>query len=174
MQKLARTEATKEQQARLQKELSEPKDETVIPTTQEEREKVFLRELEREIKFEWHWERRASNRWDWMTNLTVVSKAIALSCTSVLLYLHGKPHEAEVTIPLLFLSAACMLGSILFPQYASTYKLPQRQEVHDQNARDYSIIHTKYVGGELTFQQAMEQFVEIRKQSVEAKVRRTP
>lgn len=139
------------------------------PTKEEE--EVFLSKLGSEIGWEWKWERRASDRLDWMRNLTVFSQIGVLACTAFLIGIQGK---GIVEWPFLLVLAVASTGSIFCPQYATLYRLVQRQEVHDARARAYEMIETNYKSGLLEFREAVQQFEVIRLQPNEAVVRTTP
>ncbi|MFI5303410.1 MAG: hypothetical protein ACHQYP_01330 [Nitrospiria bacterium] len=137
----------------------------------DEQMKAFLTELESEIGWEWHWEKR-HRRWTWGVNwATWVARVFLLALSTYQLSSYSKtPPELWVLFSVAFLSVMNM-G---LPLLSVTFRFQQRQEVHDRHAREYAVIKVEILSGRITFDQAVERFTEIRRQPTEAVIRRTP
>ena len=64
--------------------------------------------------------------------------------------------------------------NLALPVLVVALKPQQRQEVHDYNARRYSVIRTELMAGTITFKEAVKQFAKIRSEPTERTVRQTP
>ncbi len=133
-------------------------------------DRAFLSELESEIWWEWHWEKR-HRKWMWAVNWAGWACRILLLAFSTFListYANAVPRAWT-----LFAVAVLATLNLGLPVLAVTFRFQQRQEVHDRNARELSLIRTEFLAGTVTLSEGMQRFKEIRRQPTEAVIRRT-
>ena len=131
---------------------------------------AFISELDREIWWEWHWEKR-HRRWTWGVNWAIwVARVLLLALSTYQLSSYGKvPVQPWV----LFSIALLSVMNVGLPLLAVTFRFQQRQEVHDRNARAYSVIRVELLSGRVSLDDAVHRFKEVREQPTEAVIRRT-
>lgn len=133
--------------------------------------KAFLEELDREIVWEWHWEKR-HRRWGWgVTWATWVARVLILGASTYQLSSRQKGVDEAWVTGCVALLSVLNLG---LPLLAFTFRFQQRQEVHDRNARAYGVIRVEFVSGLATLRAAVDRFKEIRSQPTEKLIRSTP
>ena len=137
----------------------------------DEREAAFLQELDRELVWQWKWEKRyrrfvfALNWGTWVVRVLILSLAtFQISWAS-----HGAP-----SIWVLFSLALLSVLNIGIPLISSTFRPQQRQEIYDTHAREYSAIRIELVAGQIDLSTAIQMFTKIQRQPVEVLIRRTP
>ncbi len=135
------------------------------------RKAKFLEELESEIRWEWHWEKLNRRVHFWTDVGTWLSRFIILAAASYALATGAKDIE-KVWIVIIMIVFATLNFSL--PVLSAVLKSQQRQEVHDYNARRYSVIKTELLAGTITFQDAVKEFAKIRSEPTERTVRSTP
>jgi hypothetical protein len=142
----------------------------VAAQSEERGDAAFLSELESEIWWEWHWEKR-HRRWTWGVNwATWVCRILLLALATFQISSYSAAIPRPWTLLVIAVLATLNLG---LPVLAVTFRFQQRQEVHDTHARAFSVIRTEFLAGTLPLREAMEQFKEIRRQPTEQIVRRT-
>ncbi|MDD4909621.1 MAG: hypothetical protein PHR44_02955 [Candidatus Omnitrophica bacterium] len=128
-------------------------------------------ELDSEIEWEWHWERfnRAfyvTVHWSvWVTRFLLLALAT---------YQFNLGKEATWHTWFVVSMVALSTFNIALPLLNAILRFQQRQEVHDRNAREYSIIKTEFLAGVITLNEAVVRFKEIRRKPTELTVRQTP
>lgn len=132
---------------------------------------AFIDELDCQIKWEWRHE-KLHRKMMWYINwATWAARVLLLAMSTYELNNYGRAAPqlwSKFTIAIL---SVLNLG---FPLLAATFRFQQRQEVHDTIARDYSAIRLEVVSGQITLEEAVKRFSEIRRQPTEAIIRRTP
>lgn len=135
-----------------------------------EADRAFLSELESEIRWEWHWEKR-HRKWMWAVNWAGwVCRILLLALSTFLISSYANAVPRPWTLFTMAVLATLNLG---LPVLAVTFRFQQRQEVHDRNARELSVIRTEFLAGTVTLSEALQRFKEIRRQPTEAVIRRT-
>lgn len=131
----------------------------------------FVADLETEIWWEWHYEKR-HRKWTWGVNwATWVARAALLGFSTYQLSSYGRiAPQLWVLLTVAFV-ATMNLG---LPLLSVTFRFQQRQEVHDRNAREYEVIKTELLSGQISLSEASQRFKEIRRQPTEVVIRRTP
>lgn len=137
----------------------------------DENVKAFLEELDREIGWEWRWEKR-HRRWGWGVNwATWVARVLILGASTYQLSSRQKGVDEVLVTGCVALLSVLNIG---LPLLAFTFRFQQRQEVHDRNARAYAVIRVELVSGLITLREAADRFKEIRSQPTEKTIRSTP
>ena len=132
---------------------------------------AFLTELDSEIRWEWRWEKQ-NRRWTQILNwATWVARVLLLALSTYQISSH---NQTTVQPWVLFSIAFLSLMNIGLPLLAVTFRFQQRQEVHDHQAREYSVIRVELLSGRISLEEAVDRFKEIRRQPTEAVIRRTP
>lgn len=132
---------------------------------------AFLAELDREIWWEWHWE-KVNRGWMWATNWGIwIARVLLLALGTYVVTDFGR---ATAQPWVAFSIAALAVMNIGLPLLSITFKFQQRQEVHDRNAREYSVIRVELEAGQIRLEQAVERFKEIRRRPTEVVIRQTP
>jgi hypothetical protein len=99
---------------------------------------AFMSELESEIWWEWHWEKLNRRLYvyvgwgNWIVRLLL----LAFASYQIELTKNNASYSAWVT----FCVAVLSMLVVALPLLSTTMKFQQRQEVHDRNAREYSVI----------------------------------
>lgn len=139
--------------------------------TDTDSKQVFIADLDSEIRREWHWEK--FNRGFYVTTnyMIWVARFLLLALATYQINI-GKDALSQYWI--IFSIAALAMLNIALPLLSFTLKFQQRQEVHDRNAREYSVIKTELLTDTISLNTAIERFKEIRRQPTEATIRRTP
>ena len=136
----------------------------------EQHQEAFISELDREIWWEWHWEKR-HRRWTWGVNWAGwVARVLLLALSTYQLSTYGK---SPVQLPVIFFIALLSMLNVGLPLLAVTFRFQQRQEVHDRIARAYSVIRVELLSGRISLDNAVRRFKEIREQPTELVIRRT-
>ncbi len=136
-----------------------------------ERKSAFLEELDREIAWEWKWEKHNRRcgvgiNWSaWVARLLLLAFCFYLANRS-----SSQPVNSWFSLSLAILS----LLNVALPLLAYTFRFQQRQEVHDSNARKYNVIRVAYLSDQLSIGEALSRFAEIRKKPTEKTIRNTP
>ena len=128
----------------------------------------FIAELDREIKWEWHWEkfnRRFCVAINWTTWIT---RFLLLSLATFQISI-AKDSLSKSWI--LFSIAAMSMLNVTLPLLSMMLKFQQRQEVHDCDAREYGVIKTELSAGTITLDTAIKQFKKIRRHPTEKIIR---
>ncbi len=131
----------------------------------------FLEELESEIWWEWHWEKLNRSVRFWIDVGAWLSRFIILAAASYAFATGVKDTEKVWVIIVVTVFATL---NFALPALSAVLKSQQRQEVHDYNARRYSVIKTELLAGTITFQDAVKEFAKIRSEPTERTVRSTP
>jgi len=134
-------------------------------------EQTFISELDSEIRWEWHWE-KFNRRFYVATNWMIWTARFLLLALATYQISIGKEVLYQPLI--IFSIAALSMLNVALPLLSATLKFQQRQEVHDRNAREYSVIKTELLAGTTSLNIAVERFNKIRRHSTEATIRRTP
>jgi hypothetical protein len=140
-------------------------------TASKEHMDAFLTELDSEIRWEWRWEKQ-NRRWTQILNwATWVARVLLLALST---YQISSYNQGPVQPWVLFSIAFVSVMNIGLPLLAVTFRFQQRQEVHDRQAREYSVIRVELLSGRISLEDAVDRFKEIRRQPTEAVIRRTP
>lgn len=132
---------------------------------------AFVEELDREIHWEWRWEKK-HRRWTWAVNWAGwVARLLILALTTYQLNSYSKGPPPVWLLGLVVVLSLLNLG---LPLLAVTFRFQQRQEVHDRNAREYSVIRLEVVTQQIALAEAVQRFKELRRQPTEVLIRRTP
>lgn len=129
----------------------------------------FLSELDREIEWQWKWEKLNRTRQDrlqlaiWGTQILLMSLAVFQVST------YGR-GDLWVIGAIAFLSVA----NLGLPLLGTSMRFQQRQEVYDRHARTYSAIRVELTSGQIDLPEAVRRFKRVRVQPTEAVIRRTP
>ena len=140
-------------------------------TASREHTDAFLKELDGEIGWEWRWEKQ-NRLWTQVLNwATWVARVLLLALST---YQISSYKLVTVQPWVLFSIALVSVMNIGLPLLAVTFRFQQRQEVHDRQAREYSVIRVELLSGWISLEEAVDRFKEIRRQPTEAVIRRTP
>lgn len=134
-------------------------------------ERAFLEELDREIGWEWNWEKR-HRKWGWGINWAIWLARLFLLALAWY-QLTAKEEGGSPTWVVFSLALLSMLN-IALPLLAFTLRFQQRQEVHDMHAREYSAIRVEFLSGQLSLPEAVRKFTETRRKPTEKVIRGTP
>jgi hypothetical protein len=135
-----------------------------------EPETSFLQELDREIRFEWKYERR-HRLWMWGINWSGwITRLFLLAFGWYRLTARSSDLDNTAAFAIAFLS----MLNIALPLLNTTFRFQQRQEVHDTIARDYSALRIEFVTGQITLAEAVRRFAATRRQPTEKLIRGTP
>jgi uncharacterized membrane protein len=138
--------------------------------TENDQQASFLKELDSQIWWEWHWEKRHRHCM-WAINWAAwVARVLLLAFASFKLTL-GKVNDP---LWLGIAIAVLALVNVAAPLLSVTFRFQQRQEVHDRNARAYSVIKVEYTSGQISLEEAVKRFTSIMEQPTEAVIRKTP
>ncbi|MGD0540347.1 MAG: hypothetical protein ABSB33_02405 [Tepidisphaeraceae bacterium] len=139
--------------------------------TDDERNKAFLQELEREIAWQWKWEKRfrrflfALNWATWFVRVLI----LAIAAFQVSWIQQGTP-----SVWIVFSLAVLSVLNIGIPMISTTFRHQQRQEIYDTHAREYSAIRIEFLTGQVDLATAVQMFTKVQRQPVEALIRKTP
>ncbi len=132
---------------------------------------LFISDLDGEIACEWHWERFNRGFYTAVHWSTWIARFLLLALATYQLSL-----AKEAIWHFWFVSGMAVLSTfnIALPLLNVTLRFQQRQEVHDRNAREYSMIKTELLADTITLNEAVARFKEIRRKPTELIVRQTP
>jgi hypothetical protein len=137
----------------------------------DERNKAFLQELDRELTWQWKWEKRyrrfvfAFNWATWLVRVLI----LAIATFQVSWIQHGPPNVWVV-----FSLALLSVLNIGIPMISTTFRHQQRQEIYDTHAREYSAIRIEFLTGQIDLATAIQMFTKVQRQPVEVLIRKTP
>lgn len=130
---------------------------------------MFIQELDKEIAWQWKWE-RLNRRLNTATILTNwFSSFLILVLASYQLQL-GLNYQPWVILSIAMLS----LFTVSLPVLSTAMKFQQKQQVYDQMARAYSFIRIQLLTGQITIEKAIAGFGEVHRQPTEKVIRDTP
>jgi len=141
-------------------------------STDEEKARSFLAEVDRELAWQWKWEKRYRRlvfavHWStWFVRVLI----LAIATFQVSWLPQGSPPNVWVVFALALLSVL----NIGLPLISSTFRHQQRQEVYDTHAREYSAIRLEFVTGQVDLATAIQMFTKVQRQPVEVLIRKTP
>ena len=139
-------------------------------TTNRENMDAFLTELDSEIRWEWRWEKQNRHGTQILNWGTWVARVLLLGLST---YQISSYNIDAVQLWVLFSIAFLSVMNIGLPLLAVTFRFQQRQEVHDSQAREYSVIRVELLSGRISLEEAVDRFKAIRRQPTEAVIRRT-
>jgi len=131
---------------------------------------AFLTELDSEIRWEWRWEKQNRHGTQILNWGTWVARVLLLGLST---YQISSYNIDAVQLWVLFSIAFLSVMNIGLPLLAVTFRFQQRQEVHDSQAREYSVIRVELLSGRISLEEAVDRFKAIRRQPTEAVIRRT-
>lgn len=134
-----------------------------------EQEVAFLQELDREIGFEWKYEKLHRG---WMLHLHWIGW-VARVLLLALAWYRLTPEYLDWNNALAFAMAFLAMLNIALPLLATTFRFQQRQEVHDKIAREYSALRIEFVSGQVDLANAVRRFTDTRRQPTEKVIRGT-
>ena len=139
--------------------------------TDDERYETFLQELDREIAWQWKWEKRyrrfvfALNWATWLVRVLILAIA-----TFQVSWIQQGPPSLWIVFSLALLSVL----NIGIPMISTTFRHQQRQEIYDTHAREYSAIRIEFLTGQIDLATAIQMFTKVQRQPVEVLIRKTP
>jgi hypothetical protein len=140
-------------------------------STDDERSTAFLQELDRELKWQWKWEKRyrrfvfALHWTTWLVRILI----LAIATFQISWAQHGPP---SIWVP--FALALLSVLNIGIPLISTTFRHQQRQEIYDTHAREYAAIRIEFVTGQIDLATAIQMFTKVQRQPVEVLIRKTP
>ncbi len=134
-------------------------------------EQVFLEELDREIAWEWKWEKR-HRYWNWGVNWATWLARLFLLALSWY-QLTGVTLDGTNSWGVFWLALLSMFN-VALPLLSYTFRFQQRQEVHDTHAREYSATRVEFLSGQISLSEAVQKFTLTRRKPTEKVIRGTP
>jgi len=134
-------------------------------------ETAFVEELDREIAWEWKWEKL--NR-HWSLAIIWTTWLARLFLLALSWYQLTRANIGGGGSWVVFSLAFFSMFNIALPLLAFTLRFQQRQEVHDAHAREYLAIRVEFISGQLNLPDAVRKFTETRRQPTEKIIRSTP
>jgi hypothetical protein len=141
------------------------------PDANSSHEKAFIEELDREIGWEWKWEKR-HRYWNWGVNWATWLARLFLLAFSWY-QLTGARAGEDISWVVFWLAFLSMFN-IALPLLAYTFRFQQRQEVHDTHAREYCAIRVEFLSGQIRLSDAVQKFTQTRRKPTEKVIRATP
>lgn len=140
-------------------------------TTDTEKREAFLRALGTETAWEWKWE-KLHRKWWWGINWATWCARLFMLALAWSLWSGG----GKLSPPpwLAFSLALLSMLNVALPLLMYSFRFPQRQEVHDRNAREYECIKVQLDAGQIDLTEAVRRFTEIRRKPTEPAIRSTP
>lgn len=136
-----------------------------------DRKKVFLKEIDKAILWEWKWEKLNRNMIIIINYTQWTARVILLGLASYKINQFGKiPFEFAIDIAIEI--AAVFLIALPLLSYIMRYT--QRQEIHDRTAREYEMIILELNTGTIGLDQAINRYKAIYSRPTELLVKQTP
>jgi len=130
----------------------------------------FLTDLDREIAWQWKWERRYRRLTLGFVWATWIVRLLILAMATFQLAWRGKGGDQLWAI---FTLAVLSVLNFGLPWIPTQLRYQQRQEVYDSHAREYSAIRLEFLAGQIDLSGAVEKFNKIRRLPTEAIIRKT-
>ena len=129
---------------------------------------TFIEELNREISWQWKWE-RLNRRLNTGTILSTWFSSFLILVLSFYQLQLGLDFQRWVILSITGLS----LVTVSLPVLSTTMKFQQKQQVYDQMARSYSFIRIQFLTGQISLEKAIAEFGKIHRQPTEKVIRET-
>lgn len=129
---------------------------------------TFIRELDREIAWQWRWE-RLNRRLNATVILTSWLSSFLILVLSFYQLLLGSDFQRWVILSIAVLS----LIAVGIPGLSNAMRFQQKQQVYDQMARAYSVIRIQLLTGKMSLEKAVATFAEVHAQPAEKVIRDT-
>jgi len=130
---------------------------------------TFIEELDREITWQWKWERL--NRW---LNTTTILATWFSSFLILVLSFYQLQLGLDFQRWIILSIAGLSLVTVSLPVLSRTMRFQQKQQVYDQMARTYSFIRIQLLTGQITIEKAIAEFGKVHLQPTEKVIRETP
>lgn len=130
---------------------------------------TFIKELDREISWQWKWE-RLNRRLNTTTILATWFSSFLILVLSFYQLQLGLDFQRWVIL----LIAGLSLVTVSVPVLSTTMRFQQKQQVYDKMARSYSFIRIQLLTGQISLEKAIAEFGEIHRQPTEKVIRETP
>ncbi len=121
---------------------------------------------------------RLERRWEMTARFALwIANAMTWLARLLLLAAAGFQLKNATSLPppwLLLTDAILATVNLAFPLMMSVFRLQQRQEVHDSNARQYGILLVHLESNTITLDEAIARFTAIRKRPAEKVIRAMP
>ncbi len=136
--------------------------------------KRLISELEREIPWQWRWEKKY-RRYTYLALLSSWAAGFMVTAISVYLLLGGGCMLKWLVGANALLSVfSISVFSISAPLLSNNFRFQQRQEVYDSMARAYTLLKAKLEMGVIPVDEALRQFERIHLPPTEKVIRETP
>lgn len=129
---------------------------------------TFIRELDREIVWQWKWERL--NR---RLNTTMIVTSWLSSFLVLVLSFYQVALGSNFQRWVILLIAALSLITVSIPGLSSAMRFQQKQQVYDQMAKAYSLIRIQLLTGKISLEKAIAAFGEVHLEPTEKVIRET-
>ena len=130
---------------------------------------IFIEELDREITWQWKWE-KLNRRLNTITILATWFSSFLILVLSFYQLQLGLHFQRWVILSIAGLS----LITVSLPVLSTTMRFQQKQQVYDQMARTYSFIRIQLLTGQISLEKAIAEFGEIHRQPTEKVIWQTP
>jgi len=130
---------------------------------------IFIEELDREITWQWKWE-KLNRRLNTTTILTTWFSSFLILVLSFYQLQLGLDFQRWIILSIAGLS----LVTVSLPVLSRTMRFQQKQEVYDRMARTYSFIHIRLLTEQISLERAIEAFGEVNCKPTEKVIRETP